>query len=187
MKKENPQIQEGFGAYEEVEGIIRRYHQYDAVISNRLSLSCFKMEHIHANKIAIEIKAEQPPREILRRFIAHAEQNFDVIVFVIASRRREIFEKTLISEKCKIYFVFEEDLINNDEIKSVLYNFDEYIAKDNNIVIEDNYPFLWKTKDNLSFAMSAGCSRNSHISDWNTLSEALGYELLYSIVDTKES
>ena len=35
--------------------------------------------------------------------------------------------------------------------------------------------------------MGAGCSRNSHISDWNTLSEALGYELLYSIVDTKES
>ena len=33
--------------------------------------------------------------------------------------------------------------------------------------------------------MGAGCSRNSHISDWNTLSEALEYELLYSIVDTK--
>ena len=187
LKKENPQIQEGFGTYEDVDGKIRRFHQYDAVISNRLNLSCFKMERIHANKIAIEIKAGQPPRENLRRFIAHAEQNFDAIVFIIASRRREIFEKTLISEKCKIYFVFEEDLINNDEIKSVLYNFDEYIAKDNNIVIEDNYPFLWKTKNNLSFAMGAGCSRNSHISDWNTLSEALGYELLYSIVDTKES
>lgn len=187
LKKENPQIQEGFGIYEEIDGKIRRYHQYDAVISNVLNLSCFKMERIHANKIAIEIKAGQPPREFLRRFIAYTEQNFDAIVFIIASRRREIFEKTLISEKCKIYFVFEEDLINNDEIKSVLYNFDEYIAKDNNIVIEDNYPLLWKTKDNLSFAMGAGCSRNSHISDWNTLSEALGYELLYSIVDTKES
>ena len=35
--------------------------------------------------------------------------------------------------------------------------------------------------------MGAGCSKNSHISDWNTLSEALGYELLYSIMDTKES
>ena len=58
------------------------------------------LKRIHANKIAIEIKAGQPPREILRRFIAHAEQNFDAIVFIIASRRREIFEKTLISEKC---------------------------------------------------------------------------------------
>ena len=79
MKKENPQIQEGFGTHEDVDGKIRRYHQYDAVISNRLNLSCFKMERFHANKIAIEIKAGQPPREILRRFIAHVEQNFDAI------------------------------------------------------------------------------------------------------------
>lgn len=44
-----------------------------------LTLAAFKMERIHANKIAIEIKAGQPPREILRRFIAHVEQNFDAI------------------------------------------------------------------------------------------------------------
>ena len=37
------------------------------------------LKRIHANKIAIEIKAGQPPREILRRFIAHVEQNFDAI------------------------------------------------------------------------------------------------------------
>ena len=125
--------------------------------------------------------------KILRRFVSRAENNFDAIVFIIATKRKEILEKTVISEKCRIYFIFEEDLINSDEIKNVLYNFDEYITKDNNILIEDNYPLVQKRKSNLSFAIGAGCSRSSHISDWNTLSEALGYELLYSIVDTKES
>ena len=44
-----------------------------------------------------------------------------------------------------------------------------------------------KTKENIAFALGAGCSRESHISDWNTLCEALGYEMMYKIIDTKSS
>lgn len=39
----------------------------------------------------------------------------------------------------------------------------------------------------MAFALGAGCSRASNISDWNTLSEALGYKMVYKIVGTKYS
>lgn len=145
------------------------------------------MDNIYAKRIAIEIKAGSTPREILHRFVIHEEDNFDAIVFILASKRQSVIKEMISSQKCRIYFIFKEDLVYNDDIKGVLNNFDRYITREKNIVIEDNYPLLQKTKSNLSFAMGAGCSKNSHISDWNTLSEALGYELLYSIMDTKES
>lgn len=187
LKKDNPKIKENFSAYEKADGKTRLHHQYDAVIFNTLNLDCFNMDSIYAERIAIEIKAGSSPREILRRFVLREEDNFDAIVFILATKSQSVLKETVSSKKCKIYFIFKEDLVKNNDIKGVLNNFDRYIAKENNIVIEDNYPLLQKTASNLSFAMGAGCSKNSHISDWNTLSEALGYELLYSIMDTREA
>ena len=187
LKKDNPQLKENYSSYEKFDGKTRLYHQYNAVIFNTLKLNCFNMDNIYAERIAIEIKAGATPREILRRFVIREEDNFDAIVFILASKRQSVIKETISSQKCRIYFIFKEDLVNNNDIKGVLNNFDRYITREKNIVIEDNYPLLQKTTSNLSFAMGAGCSKNSHISDWNTLSEALGYELLYSIMDTKES
>lgn len=187
LKKDNPQLKENYSSYGKFDGKTRLYHQYDAVIFNTLKLDCFNMDNIYAERIAIEIKAGSTPREILRRFVIREEDNFDAIVFILASKRQSVIKETIRSQKCKIYFIFKEDLVNNNDIKDVLNNFDRYITREKNIVIEDNYSLLQKTTSNLSFAMGAGCSKNSHISDWNTLSEALGYELLYSIMDTKES
>lgn len=187
LKRDNPQLKENYSSYKKIDGKTHLYHKYDAVIFNTLKLECFNMDNIYAERIAIDIKAEPTPREILRRFVIREEDNFDAIVFILASKRQSVIKETISSQKCRIYFIFKEDLVNNDDIKGVLNNFDRYITREKNIVIEDNYPLLQKTKSNLSFAIGAGCSKNSHISDWNTLSEALGYELLYSIMDTKES
>lgn len=187
LKKDNPQLKENYSSYEKIDGKTRLYHQYDAVIFNTLKLDCFNMNNIYAERIAIEIKAGSTPKEILRRFVIREEDNFDAIVFIFASKRQSVIKETISSQKCRIYFIFKEDLVNNNDIKAVLNNFDRYITREKNIVIEDNYSLLQKTTSNLSFAMGAGCSKNSHISNWNTLSEALGYELLYSIMDTKES
>lgn len=187
LKKDNPQLKENYISYGKFDTQTRRYHQYDAVIFNTLNLECFNMDNIYAKRIAIEIKAGSTPKEILHRFVIREENNFDAIVFILASKRQSVIKETISSQKCRIYFIFKEDLVNNYDIKGVLNNFDRYITREKNIVIEDNYPLLQKTKSNLSFAIGAGCSKNSHISDWNTLSEALGYELLYSIMDTKES
>lgn len=86
-----------------------------------------------------------------------------------------------------MHFIYQEDLEKSIEVRNVLHNLDEYITTENNILLSDNYSRLRKIKTDLSFAIGAGCSRNSNISDWNTLSEALGYELIYNIINTKES
>ncbi len=186
LKKENPEIKLNYWDKTQKGNYIDRY-QYDAVISGALHLSSFKKESIYAEKIVIEIKVGRQQIESLRRFVSRAENDFDAIVFILASHRYKNTEKNLISEKCNVYFIYEEDLINCLEIENVLYNLDEYITKPNNILIEDNYLLLNKIKNDLSFAIGAGCSKQSNISEWNTLSEALGYELLYNVVDTKDS
>lgn len=187
LKKDNPSLIENYRGSNIIYNGIQRYYQYDAFVPNVPNLECFCRERVYAERIAIEIKAGNPSSGILRHFVAHAENSFDAIVFILATPRKEKLEKIVVSQKCRIYFVFKEDLVKNEEIANVLNNFDEYITREKNILIEDNYPLLRKTTENLSFAIGAGCSRNSHISDWNTLSEALGYELIYSIIDTKES
>ncbi|MDY4787816.1 MAG: SIR2 family protein [Bacilli bacterium] len=161
--------------------------QYDIIARNQLDLSAFGKEIIKAPKIVVEIKADRSPIDTLLRFVERAEKLFDVIVFIINTSPKEIYTKVK-SNRARIYFLYYEDLINDIIIREFLHSLDDYISKKDNLLISDNYSFLNdKIKKNLSFALGAGCSRKSKISDWNTLSESLGYELLYDIVDTKES
>lgn len=75
------------------------------------------MDNIYAERIAIEIKAGSTPREILRRFVIREEDNFDAIVFILASKRQSVIKETISSQKCRIYFIFKEDLVNNNDIR----------------------------------------------------------------------
>lgn len=186
LKRDNPELLENYYEEEQINGIKRRY-QYDAVISKMLNLRVFGQESIYANRIAIEIKYSFPSFERIRYFISCAENKFDTIVFIIAAKNRNGIYKVSDNTKCKIKFIFLEDLINCNEIRKLIENFDNYIVEENNIIIPDNYGILKKTKENIAFALGAGCSRESHISDWNTLCEALGYEMMYKIIDTKSS
>lgn len=186
LRRNNPTIKDNYCEESFDSGFSQRYH-YDAVINNVLNLFAFDKGMIKGNRIAIEIKAGHTPIENLRRFVCCTEKHFDAIVFILAVSKSESVEAKLKSEKSKIYFIFKEDLIKNDEINKILNNFDEYIMSDKNIVLSDNFTLLEKIKSDLAFAIGAGCSKNSNISDWKTLCEALGYELLYSIMDKKES
>lgn len=78
-------------------------------------------------------------------------------------------------------------LTHNDEFKNVFENFEKYLLSDDGLSSLDNFRILKddNIRGNLSFALGAGCSVDSNISDWNTLSEALSYELIYkSFVST---
>ena len=183
LKKENPGLMENY--WEVGEG--GRRAQYDAIVSEMLNLSAFGKESIHADKIVVEIKAGRAPTPVLRSFINRVENEFDAIVFILATSKPKSSKNSPTSEKSNVHFLYNEDLEHNSDVKEVLHNLDEYIMRDDNIIIEDYYPLLKQTSNDLSFAIGAGCSKASHISDWNTLSEALGYELLYDIIDTKES
>lgn len=186
LKRDNPKLLENYYEEEQKNGINRLY-EYDAFISEMLDLSVFGQESVYANKIVIEIKYRFPSPNQISRFISRVEKKFDAIVFIIATKNRDGIYQKLNNIRCEIRFIFLDDLIRCNEIRKLINNFDNYIVEKNNIIIPDNYAALEKLIENIAFALGAGCSRESHISDWNTLSEALGYEMMYKIVDTKSS
>ena len=186
LKKDNPELLENYYEEEQINGIKHRY-EYDAVIFERLNLHVFGQEIIYANKIAIEIKYGFPSSDQIKRFVSRAENEFDIVVFIIAAKNRDRVYKAFNNIKCEIKFIFLEDLIKCNEIRKLIENFDNYLVEGNNIIVPDNYAILGKIRENIAFALGAGCSRGSHISDWNTLSEALGYEMMYKIINTKSS
>lgn len=186
LKKDNPSLNENY--IEKHNEYRLSSFQYDAVSFGSLNLQSFEMETIFAEKIVIEIKAGTPSIDVFSRFYERVENYCDAIVFFLAGKKpKGIEEKIRSSAKCRVYFIDAEQLKRNKTINAILKKFDEYIVSDDNILIEDNYSLLYSIKNNLAFAIGAGCSRDSHISDWKTLSKALGYELLYTIVNTKES
>ncbi|MBQ6468257.1 MAG: SIR2 family protein [Clostridia bacterium] len=186
LKNDNPSLNENYSEKHNEKCL--NHIQYDAVSFGALYLQSFEVETIFADKIVIEIKAGTPRIEIISRFYECVKSDCDAIVFFLAGKKpKGIEEKIRSSAKCRVYFIDAEQLKRNKTIYAILKKFDEYIVSDNNILIEDNYSLLYSIKNNLAFAIGAGCSRDSHISDWKTLSKALGYELLYTIVNTKES
>lgn len=183
LKQDNPTINENYSE----KSIDNQYRHYNAVSFGSINLQSFGLETIYANRIVVEIKAGRPSIDILRRFVSKEESIFDVIVFIIAGKiQKDILEK-INSGKCRIVFITEDELKRNSLFKKHFYSLDEAISSDDNVLLDDNYSLLSETKNNLAFALGAGCSRASNISDWKTLSKALGFEMLYSIVDTKES
>lgn len=87
----------------------------------------------------------------------------------------------------RIIVVNKRDLEKNNIIKQVLYSLDEYIIQEKNILINNYYDEFMTLNSDISFALGAGCSIDANISDWNMLSEALGFDLLYNIVDDRNS
>lgn len=183
LKRDNPTLNEDYSE----KTIDNSYRYYDAVLFSSINLQAFGLETINANRIVVEIKAGRPPIDILRRFISKEETNFDVVVFIIAGKIPKDVREKIRSDKCQIFFITEDELKRNTSFKKHFYSLDEAISSDDSVLLDDNYSLLGESKNNLAFALGAGCSRASNISDWKTLSKALGFEMLYSIVDTKES
>lgn len=161
----------------------------DGYCKKILDLSSFNLGTIESEKICIEIKAGRPDISKLIHFIEVISQEINVLVLIFSGetpkklvnylQRHELRKKVMIIDKNK--------LMRNDIIRKVLNSFEKYIIQENNVLIDDNYKTLENSKCNLSFALGAGCSIKSNISDWSRLSEALGFELLYNIVDSKDS
>ena len=100
-------------------------------------------------------------------------QNVKINTFKYINSEIEV----IIFDKNKLYHVSQFTKMYDD--------FNEFILENDD---EDKYlNELKNNKSTLSFALGAGCSVDANISNWTTLSKALGYELLYSILDSEES
>lgn len=163
--------------------------RYDGYIVEKLNLSCFGMEDIYADRIIIEIKSGKIQKDTINEWYKRFERIFSdntacFVLFLAGKKPEKLFDNYNI--KCRLIVIDYNKLTKNKIIKKVLNSFDEYIIEENNVIIDDHYPSLLNL-DNISFALGAGCSINSNISDWNSLSEALGFELLYNVVNIKDS
>lgn len=163
--------------------------EFDAFCSHGLNLTSFGHEPILDDQIGIIIKAGKQNYKILFDLIEKKHICANCIVLFLSGEKTKTLENIIenIKRKIKIFILDKNILMKNKTIYEVINSFDDYITKDNNILIEDNYSLLKNCNNKLSFALGAGCSINSNISDWNRLSEALGFELLYNIIDKNDS
>ncbi len=187
LKTDNPNLEEFYTINERIDNYTRKVI-YDAFIPDRLILNAFDKDIIIAHRIVIEIKTGRVSDNYCQYFVNRAKENgFDAIVFIFTSQEYSPKRVKEISQDVKVFFIYKNDLIKNPIMKEIFNSYKKYLSQERNIIIENNFPLLEKTKTDLAFALGAGCSRDSNISDWETLSKALGYELLYKIIEDEES
>lgn len=167
-------------------------NRFDAYASNVLNLSCFEMGVIRSKRIFILIKESRNTIYFIDELLhLDADVTLDeetCIILILSNSIKDTYKQRIIAgSKCRWIFIEQKILLRNTIIKNVLKRFDEYIIEKDNVLIKDYYSNISKLNNKYSFALGAGCSVNSNISDWNSLSEALGYELLYNLVDDKDS
>lgn len=166
--------------------------RFDAFAKGKLNLSCFGKGIVRAENIAVEIKAGRVSsmivNQVFKLYSYLCGMQNACLVLITAGKVTEKYVDMIKSKmNCQLVIVDESDLIKNKIIRKVLYGFDDYIIENDNVLIDNYYPEVRNLQRNISFALGAGCSINSNISDWNRLSEALGFELLYNVVDIKDS
>ena len=111
-----------------------------------------------------------------------------LVFFIFAKLKNEQKEKIInnYSNDIKIY-IFDGNVLKNvKKLEKFFSNFNEYILENRS---DNNYLEKLKEidKNQLSFALGAGCSFDSNISGWEVLSKALGYEMIYNILDSGEA
>lgn len=134
--------------------------------------------------VAVEIKYNLTKGMIYNYISLAVENNIKTLVFfVLQNVRAEVFK--FINHEIKILIFDKNKLYSVSPFTKMYDDFNEFILENDD---EDKYlNELRNSKSNLSFALGAGCSMDANISNWTILSKALGYELLYSILDNDES
>ena len=164
---------------------------YDAYIKGKLDLSCFDIKSVENDEIDIEIKMYRDVhkdlelRKIIDSFFSNnsSESHSIVLITNVNVPRKKEWE-----EQYKNLTILDYEIITrNKEIDIFINRFDDYIINDEMKLIENNYPEVEGLKGNFAFALGAGCSCDSNISNWDKLSEALGYEMLHSFVGNSGS
>lgn len=161
-----------------------KYHNIcDAFSYGFLDLDAFKLGSVQAKKILIEIKV-RCDTETIESFLNRHRSHFDAIVFIIGGASgptiRDLFDGV-----DGIRVITEADLLKNPEYEKYRrIGLDEYINDPDNLLTGETP--LQLPEGETALALGAGCSIDAHISNWNTLSRALGYALLYNAGDPAE-
>ena len=168
--------------YLEIEGKKYKRH-FDFYLPFGLNIKEIDLD-IKGN-VAVEIKFDLSKMDINKfTMLAQADNISTLVFFVYQKVNKEKFKKYIDDKNIKI---IDKSILQNITQFNKMYNdFEEFILENDE---EDKVFNELKNsnKSNLSFALGAGCSMDANISNWETLSKALGYELLYSILDKDEA
>ena len=166
LKLYNPNLKENYYDYNKKyqNNLKESICQYSGFIENELDLREFDCGIVRANEIIIEIKLKCPANEVIERFIRNVKTEYNAIVFILATSENKVNVSKF--DDSQIKFVFLNDLVKCKDIKNIVFDCNDYLNKEDNLLNFDNYQLLNTIdKSNLSFALGAGCSKNSHISD----------------------
>lgn len=134
---------------------------------------------------AVEIKYSLN-KSILEKYVSIAlKENIKTIIFFIYQKVKPEINK-FNNTDIEIQIYDKNKLYSVSPFTKMYDDFNEFILEN---VEEDKHLNELRNTDKfkLSFALGAGCSIDANISNWETLSKALGYELLYSLLERDES
>ena len=155
---------------------------YDSIDLYALGLS----KTIHSEKIYFEIKYNLFNDSVYKSIIKDYETENAHFVFITSKKikRTKTYEYSNFGENVTI--IDYDDLVKTKEAYAFLkHTFEKYLLDEQSK--EDYFRELLNLNGNFVFALGAGCSIDSNISDWKKLSEALGFDLLYTIIDDNTS
>lgn len=150
-----------------------------------LGLRIKELDLVINKKVAVEIKFDFNKSDLKKYTNFTEDYNVSTLVIFVYQKVNKDKNKLNINEK-KIKIVDKSILQNITQFNKMYKDFEEFIIE--NDEEDKNFNELKNgVKSNLSFALGAGCSVKANISNWETLSKALGYELLYGVLDKDES
>ena len=172
--------------------------RFDATIQDCLKLDSFGHEPVLGVKIAIEIKniksLGSKLEVILKRDICDAiKMDYDAIVFITSLPQKarsfldRIGDKYNGDKHINIVYILKDDFEEIREADLLLKNLNKYLDYKYNLNVNAHVNISKLFTKKWAFAMGAGCSIDSKISNWDTLSVALGYEMLYEVVNSVDS
>lgn len=156
---------------------------FDLYLPNGLFIKELELE-IKGN-VAVEIKYDLSKMDLNKYIFLSKDDNISTLLLIVYQKVNK--EKlTLIYDEHKIKIIDKSLLQNIRQFNKLYKDFEQFILEtdeeDKNFnELKNGY------KSNLSFALGAGCSMDANISNWETLSKALGFELLYNIMDKDEA
>ena len=147
---------------------------FDLYLPNGLFIKELELE-IKGN-VAVEIKYDLSKMDLNKYIILSKDDNISTLLFIVYQKVSKEKLK-LIYDEHKIKIIDKSLLQNIHQFNKLYKDFEQFILEtdeeDKNFnELKNGY------KSNLSFALGAGCSMDANISNWETLSKALGFELL---------
>lgn len=157
--------------------------RYDFYTEGSIDLSAFNMGVICGSKIVVEIRYQSNSNTPLKTFQhIYSRLKNDGIDKIILIAPCNLPERYYLTD---VVFIGIKQLITNEKFKLFFENFRLFLSLEGSKANTETEKIHFR-KNYITFALGAGVSIPSNISNWETLCRSLGYELFFSNVDEED-